>query len=231
MGKHYEHIFFDLDRTLWDFERNSKQALNQLFEAHDMAEQLATDFNFFLERYKTINAQCWEAYRAGQITKDNLRLERFYQTFKHFGLENERLAIQVNDEYVSSSSSQTHLIPGARDILEYLFQKYNLHVITNGFVEAQRVKLERCKLNQYFKVVVISDGLGYRKPDKRIFHHAMKKAGAKSANSLMVGDDYGPDVLGAKAVGMDQVFLEWQPEKDNQATYTIHSLEELRQIL
>ena len=229
--KSYHHIFFDLDRTLWDFDRNSEQALKLLYEKHEMQSKLSDSFENFLKVYKDQNAILWGKYREGLIEKNDLRRDRFFLSFQDFGYEDKKLALRFNDEYVESSSAQTHLMPGTIEVLDYLFPKYDLHVITNGFVEAQTVKLDNCNLNRYFKQVIISDGLGYRKPDKRIFHHAMKMAGARSANSLMVGDDYGPDVLGAKAVGMDQVFLEWQKEKANQATYTIHSLRELMDIL
>lgn len=231
LKKTYDHIFFDLDRTLWDFERNSEQALKLLFQKYDLVNKLSVSFVQFLETYKEQNDKLWQKYREGQIKKDELRQYRFDLSFKHFGYKNESMALQFNDEYVVESSSQTHLIDNTIEVLDYLFPKYDLHIITNGFVEAQTVKLDRCNLRKYFGQIVISDGLGYRKPDKRIFHYAMKQAKAKSSNSLMVGDDYGPDVLGAKGVGMDQVFLEWNKVKVNQATYTIHSLKELMEIL
>lgn len=231
MKKKYEHLFFDIDRTLWDFERNSQEAIEELFEGHQMGEKLQVAFSDFLKIYKQKNDELWGLYRLGEVQKNELRQERFNRAFQHFGYSDAKLALKFNDDYVHTSSSKTNLLPHAKEILTYLDGNYRLHVITNGFVEAQNAKLDNCDLRKYFQEIIISDGLGYKKPDKRIFHHAMKKAAAKSANSLMVGDDYGPDVLGAKGVGMDQVYLNEQTNQSNEATYTIRSLAELKEII
>lgn len=228
--KKYEHLFFDLDRTLWDFEGNSSEAITELFEQHELENKLNTTASFFIAVYKEWNNKLWGDYRQGLITKDELRLKRYYEAFKYYGLEDEAFALQFNDDYVKSCSIKKKLIPGSIEILEYLNPNYHLHIITNGFVEAQYLKLEKSGLEPYFKEVVVSDGFGYRKPDKRIFHHAMKVAGAKSANSLMIGDDYGPDVLGAKGVGMDQVYFNSKGDQ-KEATYCIQSLIELKGFL
>ncbi|MEQ8910615.1 MAG: YjjG family noncanonical pyrimidine nucleotidase [Vicingaceae bacterium] len=227
----YQHLFFDLDRTLWDFERNSAEAIEELFYYHKMDKKLGVEFPEFFKVYSFINDELWAQYRKGDVVKDELRQQRYLLSFQHFGYDDAPLALQFNDEYVSTSSSKIHLLPNTLEVLDYLYNKYNLHIITNGFVEAQNVKLDNCNIRKFFKTIIISDGMGFRKPDKRIFHHAMKEAGAKSANSLMIGDDYGPDVIGAKAVGMDQVYLCPKPEAGQIATFTISNLKELKQIL
>lgn len=231
MKKKYEHLFFDIDRTIWDFERNSQEAIQELFEGYQMGEKLQVAFEIFLKIYKQKNEELWSLYRLGEVQKDELRQERFNRAFQYFGYSDAKLALKFNDDYVHTSSSKTNLLPHAKEILAYLDGNYRLHVISNGFVEAQNAKLDNCDLRKHFQEIIISDGLGFKKPDKRIFHHAMKRASARSANSLMVGDDYEPDVLGAKAVGMDQVYLTDQIDRLNEATYTIRSLEELKGIL
>jgi len=228
--KKYKHIFFDLDRTLWDFELNSENAIKSLFDQHDLYGKLKIEFPIFIASYKEKNHALWADYRIGNITKDELRLQRYYQTFLAFGFDDEVMALRFNDDYVAICSQQTGLISGATDLLNYLSPTYNLHIITNGFIEAQQPKLDNSGLSKYFDQVIISDGFGYRKPDKRIFHHAMKKANALSKNSLMIGDDYGPDILGAKGVGMDQAYF-CHPKEHKEATYVINSLSELKQIL
>lgn len=230
-AKNYKHLFFDLDRTLWDFERNSAEAIEELFYKHKLDRKLSVGFPDFFKVYSFINDELWAQYRKGEVVKDELRQQRYLLSFQHFGYDDAALALQFNDEYVSSSSSKTHLLPNAREVLEYLKQRYSLHLITNGFVEAQNVKLDNCNIRKYFSAIIISDGMGFRKPDKRIFHHAMKEAGAKSADSLMIGDDYGPDVIGAKAVGMDQIYLCPEPLSGQIATFTIAELKDLLDIL
>lgn len=228
--KKYKHLFFDLDRTLWDFEQNSTETITELFHKLGLADRLNTEAHFFVKVYKEINGKCWELYRKGIIDKNQLRLKRFYDSLSYYGLEDEKFALQFNDDYVNNCSIKTNLIPHSIEVLDYLKPKYQMHIITNGFVEAQYVKLEKSGLAPYFKEVVVSDGFGYRKPDPRIFHHALNLADASAENSLMIGDDYGPDVIGAKAVSMDQVFFSNNAEK-KEATYCIQSLRELKGIL
>jgi len=228
--KEYKHIFFDLDRTLWDFEQNSKTTIENLFKKHRLQEKLNTDFDNFLNTYKLKNHTLWANYRVGKITKDELRLQRYHQSFLAYNLDDAAFALEFNDDYVANCSRETGLISGALELLDYLKPKYSLHIITNGFIEAQQSKLDNTGLSNYFHQVIVSDGFGYRKPDKRIFHHALKKAGALSENSLMIGDDYGPDILGAKGVGMDQAYF-CTSNEIKEATYVINSLPELKQIL
>lgn len=229
--KKYKHLFFDLDRTLWDFDKNSEEAISDLFDKHGLKLKLGVDFDIFYQEYKGINHELWAVYRMGQITKDELRLQRFHNTFREFNYNNPVLALSFNDDYVALCSSKANLIPHSIEILDYLKPKYIMHVITNGFVEAQQVKIDNSGLAYYFDEIVVSDGLGYRKPDKRIFDYAFQKSGATAENSIMIGDDYGPDVLGAKGVGMDQIYFTKELQKDEEATFVIHSLLELKNIL
>lgn len=231
MRTKYNHLFFDLDRTLWDFDRNSKEAITELFVKHDMVSRLGVDSEAFLNIYKRKNDSLWDRYRREEVKKDELRALRFYESFQHFGYDDAELGLTFNNEYVVVSSSKTNLVAGAAEMLEYLGSQYQLHVITNGFVEAQNRKLDNCDIRRYFKEVIISDGMGFKKPDKRIFHYAMRLAKAKSADSLMIGDDYGPDVLGAKSVGMDQVFFNRSNQLSNEATYTIENLKQMKDFL
>lgn len=227
----YKHIFFDLDRTLWDFDKNSEEAIADLFEKHKLKEKLNVEFNVFFPEYIAQNHEQWAYYRLGSITKNELRLQRFHKTFRAFNYNNPLLALQFNDDYVALCSSKTNLIANAREVLDYLEGKYALHIITNGFVEAQEVKVEKSGLKKYFKEIVVSDEIGIKKPDSRIFDYALQAANTTAKESIMIGDDYGPDVLGAKGVGMDQVYFTQILEDDEPATYIIKDLLELKEIL
>ena len=197
--KKYKHIFWDLDRTLWDFDRNSEEAISDLYLKHRLELKLEVEFKRFFHEYLAINHDLWDVYRKGNITKDELRLQRFHNTFQVFGYNDPVFALSFNDDYVALCSSKSNLIPHSKEVLDYLKPNYTMHVITNGFVEAQEVKIVNSGLDVYFDQVIVSDGLGYRKPDQRIFDYAFKKSGAIAENSIMIGDDYGPDVLGAKS--------------------------------
>lgn len=230
-SRKYKHLFFDLDRTLWNFDRNSTEAILELFEYHQLDGKLQVGFDDFLKLYKIKNDELWVQYRNGKVQKDELRQQRFYRSFMAFGYDNAPLALQFNNDYVMASSSKKNLLEGANEMLDYLSKDYHLHIITNGFQEAQYRKLENCNIRNYFDAVVVSDGLGFKKPDQRIFHHAMKMANAKNANSLMIGDDYASDILGAKNVGIDQVYIDIERNNNKEATYTISKLIELKDIL
>jgi len=229
--KIYKHIFFDLDRTLWDFESNSHETLIDLYYDQKIDQRIGVDADHFIKTYKSKNASMWEDYRNGRIDKPTLRKLRFHHALLEFDYDNQEFAIELNELYIYNCSRKTKLIDNSIEVLEYLLPKYSLHIITNGFVEAQEIKLKESGLEKYFEQIIISDGLGFKKPDKRIFHYAMKKAKALSSNSLMVGDDYGPDVIGAKLVGMDQVFFKTGQTIKSEATYNIERLMELKEFL
>lgn len=229
--KNYEHIFFDLDRTLWDFERNSYETLFDLHQDLNLKDKNITAAEDFIQVYKSKNRDLWVLYRKGLISKDELRRERFHQALLHFNLNDPELAVHINDLYVANCSSKPHLLPHTKEVLDYLSKTYHLHIITNGFIEAQSVKMKSTGLENYFKAVIVSDGLGYRKPDKRIFHHALKLAGANQKNSLMIGDDYEADIIGARKVGMDQIFLNIDNQQNHKATFEVGNLLELKEIL
>lgn len=229
--KKYKHIFWDLDRTLWDFDKNSEEAIRDLYSKRKLQQKLGVPFSDFYAEYIQINHGLWAAYRKGEVTKDELRLRRFHHSMEKFEYSDSVFALSFNDDYVALCSSKSNLITHSLEVLDYLEPHYNMHVITNGFVEAQQVKINNSGLHKYFKQVIVSDGLGYRKPDKRIFDYAFEKSGATAENSIMIGDDYGPDVLGAKAMGMDQVYFTKELQKGEEATFVIGNLLELKNIL
>lgn len=229
--KKYKHIFFDLDRTLWDFEQNSTEAITELYEHFAESRRNIPLAEEFLEVYREKNQLLWAKYRKGEISKDELRRERFHQAFLNYEIDEPDIALDFNDRYIDLCSQKTHLMPYAKEVLEYLNNKYHLHIITNGFVEAQDLKMERSGIKDFFKAIIVSDGLGYVKPDERIFTYALEQAEAEVLESIMIGDDYESDILGAKKIGMDQVFLRPKKVQGKTATYEISELKELLDIL
>lgn len=197
-----KHLFFDLDRTLWDFDQNSKEALILLFyEAKLQHSQL--DFEEFYNYYVDVNARLWKAYGRKEISKEHLRNERFRKTLEKWKLDDEKIVTYFSDGYVEISPKQTILFPNTIETLEELKQSgYVMHIITNGFKEVQYTKLENCKLISFFDIIVCSEEIGINKPAPEIFHYSMKKANSTSKNSTMIGDDYEVDILGAEKVGM-----------------------------
>jgi len=232
MKKAYQHIFFDLDNTIWDFDQNSKEALTEIYHKYQLFDLGVTSIDVFIEKYRERNEMMWEQYRLGSIDKITLRDKRFALTFWDMGLDAETAPATLADDYLSISPKKTILFPHAHEILTYLAGKYKLHIITNGFEEAQSIKMQESKLVPYFEEVIISEHTGFRKPDNRIFEYALKKTNAKASESIMIGDGLEVDVLGALNAGLDAIYFNPENKKhDEELTFEINSLIELRSIL
>ncbi|MBL0105142.1 MAG: noncanonical pyrimidine nucleotidase, YjjG family [Bacteroidetes bacterium] len=228
----YRHIFFDLDNTLWDFDRNSHDTLVELYEKYNLSGLGVPSFEIFHEKYKERNAMMWEQYRLGKIDKAMLRDQRFSLTFWDMGLDAELAPKELPDEYLRLSPQRKHLFPHAHEVLSYLQDKYVLHIITNGFEEAQHIKLEASDLTKYFSEIIISEHTGFRKPDIRIFDYSSTRANAKPSECLMIGDGLDVDVIGAQEAGWDAIYFNpTMIPHDAKPTHEIRSLDELMSIL
>jgi len=226
--KIYKHLFFDLDRTLWDFDSSSRQTFDELFRIYHLDKYGIASVDAFTEVYHKHNNYFWDLYRKGAIKKEVLRGIRFVETLKSFNIDNPELADNLTEDYLYHSPRNVFLFPNTHETLTYLQKKVTMHLITNGFDEVQKIKLEESGLRKYFTTVVTSEEAGVKKPDIRIFEFAMNKAQAQATESLMVGDDLEADIEGARQVGMDQVFF--NPEKvsyNDKTTFEIADLIEL----
>ncbi len=191
------HIFFDLDRTLWDFGYNSRASLEEVYHTYRLEEKEIPSFEAFHARYEIHNDACWEKYRRHEMNKHFLRHQRFHLALMDFGILDRNLAKAMGETYVILSPQQNKLIPGAYDLVAELSEKYKLHIITNGFEEVQRQKLEGSRLSPFFSHVITSEKAGCKKPHAGIFKLGMKLAGAKTHQCIMIGDDLEADVKGA----------------------------------
>lgn len=225
-----KHIFFDLDRTLWDFETNSKKALQEIYIHYELSNHIE-HFNHFHHTYLKINSDLWQKYGKKKITKEELRDARFLNTLKFHEIHDVNLANRISQSYIDISPKQTQLFPNTIKTLDDLRQKgYKMHIITNGFVEVQFVKLKESRLETYFDIIVCSEHIGFNKPDKRIFHHALELASAKATESVMIGDDLKIDILGANQVEMEAILFDPERKHKSQAFKIIRDLEELSSI-
>lgn len=223
-----QHIFFDLDHTLWDFDKNSALAFELLFEE----EKIDIGLQEFLDAYLPINLNYWELYRDNQISKETLRIGRLKETFELLGLEVSAEIITVlSDKYIQFLPNYNHLLDDTIEVLEYLHSKYQLHIITNGFEEIQHHKLVNSKIVSYFSTVTTSEEAGVKKPHLQIFEKALQKSNALSKNSLMIGDNYEADVQGAINAGMRSVYFDYYQKNEVLETLQIQKLNELRKYL
>ena len=228
----YKHIFFDLDRTLWDFDAAAEVAFERIYEQYHLKDLGIPSAHEFHEVYHPLNEQLWVLYRADKITKDELNRTRFMKPLEHYGIHDTALADHLSEDYVYWSPRIVRLVPGTMELLDYLKPKYHLHLITNGFQEVQHTKLNGSGLEPYFETLTVSEEVGVKKPNPEIFHYALRTAHAIAEESIMIGDEMAVDIDGARAAGMDTVFFNPNRENDEgERTFEVSSLEEIMRIL
>ena len=228
----YKHIFFDLDRTLWDFDAAAEVAFERIYEKYDLKSLGIPSAHEFHEVYHPLNEELWVLYRADKITKDELNRTRFMKPLEHYGIHDIELADHLSEDYVYWSPRIVRLVPGTLELLDYLKPKYHLHLITNGFQEVQHTKLNGSGLEPYFETLTVSEEVGAKKPNPEIFHYALRKAGATAEESIMIGDEMAVDIDGARAAGMDTVMF--NPKREmikGDRTFEVNDLREIMEIL
>ena len=229
----YKDLFFDLDHTLWDFETNSRETIQELYTTHRLAELGIVDFDGFYSTYSAHNHRLWDRYTKGFIKQEELRWKRVYLSLLDFKVANELLAKEMSQAYLEILPNKKHLFPYTIEILDYLKQKeYKMHLITNGFESVQFKKIKNSGLADYFIEVITSEASNSLKPQKEIFEYALKNAKASVEKSMMIGDNEFADIQGGINMGMDTVFVNHiQAIPTIPATYTITHLKELETIL
>jgi putative hydrolase of the HAD superfamily len=227
-------LFFDLDRTLWDFERNSLETLKGLYVDCGLEQRGDGGFEGFNAVYQRENAQCWADYRTGRMKKEVLRSERFRRALKGYGVEDDALAEQMGIQYVERGPHQRHLMPGSLEVLEALRTRgHDIHILTNGFSEVQHIKVENTGIAQWIDHLLTSEELGHLKPARACFDAALQWTGVKAEQAWMIGDDHAADVIGAHEAGWKTVFFnpDGTPEDDSPASATVVALRELLAVL
>ncbi len=223
-------IFFDLDHTLWDFDANSKSAFAKLLEKNN----LPLSIDEFCQTYKPINTAYWEEYSQGKKSKKEVKFGRLTDTFFSLGIKTDREFINAfAHDYLQFLKKETKLIEGSVEILEYLKDKYRLHILTNGFIEIQEGKIHNTGLTKYFDQIISSEEIGKQKPHPDVFKYALNKAKTFAHKSIMIGDNFKSDILGAINAGMKVIFFDLhnQATVDRKIIPKVNSLPEIREFL
>ncbi len=226
--KHITDIFFDLDHTLWDFDKNSALTFEKIFKMN----QVDVDLNEFLSHYEPINMIYWKRFREEQVDKVTLRYGRLSDTFSKINFTaNDTLINQLSEDYIDNLSTFNHLFDGALEILNYLMPKYKLHIITNGFKEVQEGKLNNSNIGHYFDTVTNSEVVGVKKPNPIVFNHAIQLAKTNIEQSIMIGDNYEADTLGALNAGLDAIHFNFHNEDIDKNIKQVSNLKDLKMYL
>lgn len=222
------HIFFDLDHTLWDFDKNSALTFYKIFEINN----IKIDMVEFLAVYVPLNFEYWKLYREEKIDKATLRFGRLNDAFNMLNIKVKRSMIyKLSDDYIIYLPTFNHLFDGTIEILDYLHGKYKLHIITNGFKEIQQGKLNNSNIDKYFITVTNSEMVGVKKPHPKIFKHALNMANANAENSIMIGDNYEADILGALGSGVDAIYFNCHKENLENGVKQVNNLLDLKLYL
>jgi len=230
--KAYSCILFDLDHTLWDYDTNAEETLADLFDRFKLQERGVTSLGFFVETFHRVNRELWDRYDRGLIGQEVIRTRRFDQVFRDTGVEDYRASLEFSGHYLRELPLKKQLLPQAREILEYLHEKYPITVVTNGFDEIQSAKIASSAIGHYFRHVVTSQRAGSKKPSKKIFDFALQQTGHTAGDAVMIGDNLQTDIAGARNAGIDTIF--YNPRRaphQTAVTHEINSLLELRALL
>ena len=221
-------VFFDLDHTLWDFEKNSALAFNTILKKHTIDVAIEE----FVALYVPINIKYWKLYQEDEVTQQELRYGRLKDVFDLIKYEiSDDLITLLSEEYIHYLPQYNHLFEGTVELLEYLKPKYKLHIITNGFQEIQDNKLKNSNILHYFETITNSENAGYKKPSPHIFHYALDLANASRETSIMVGDNFEADIQGALNVGIDAIMFNEHAVEISQNIKQVNHLLDLKKYL
>ena len=228
----YKNLFIDLDDTLWDTYHNNKECLEEIYTDYRLGRYYAS-FEAFYTYYMPYNLSLWAKYRAGEIDRQFLIVERFLHILRPMGIEDKKQALAMNHDFLMRTTTKSRIIPGAKELLEYLHPRYRLFILSNGFREVQYKKLCSAGLERYFERLILSEDAQIQKPHKGIFDFALQQTHSFRAESLMIGDCWEADIVGAYQSGIDQIWLNPKdlPAEGFTPTYTVKSLAEIQQLL
>ena len=226
--KNYKCVLFDLDHTLWDYDTNATEALQELYHHYDLKSKGAHEVDIFLKNFKEINTGLWDLLDQGKIHKDVIRSERFHRVFQSVGVEDYEMSLRFSSDYLSISPKKKNLLPNAMETLQYLHGKYPLFIITNGFDEIQGTKISSSGISHFFKSVITSERAGSKKPEKKIFEYVLIKYGFRASEAVMIGDNLATDIKGANDASIDSVFF--NPAKITHEVKVSHEIQDLAEL-
>lgn len=231
----YKDLFIDFDDTLYDTRGNAIIALSELFEWAHLGDWFE-DAKLFYESYWDENVKLWAQYAHGEIERDYLIVERFRRPLAlRMPNPTKDYCLTISDKFLELCSCKPGVVDGAHQLIAHLRQRgYRLHICSNGFHEVQYKKLRACGLIDSFDTIILSEDAGANKPSPLFFDYAFRQTGAKPETTLMIGDNYNTDILGAKAAGIDtMLFNRWDPafQSSEPVNYVVNSLKEITTIL
>lgn len=228
----YKNLFIDLDDTLWDIHLNGRECLEEIY--HDYGyEQFYPSFEDYYNVYMPVNHHLWALYRQGEIKKEELIVERFLAPVRSFGINDPAYAKRLSDDFLERTTRKIGLIEGTMALLDYLKPRYRMHILSNGFREVQYKKIENAGLRPYFDKIILSEDAGINKPHAGMFTYALKNSNSRRDQTIMIGDSWEADIVGAYQSRIAQIWFNPQKEMPDgfEPTFTVQTLAEIKGIL
>ena len=228
----YKNLFIDLDDTIYDFSSASREAFMETYELLHY-DRFFDSFNHYYSIYEPYNLELWHIYGEGKITKEELNKRRYSYPLEVVGIKDQELADTFCREALGRIPTKNRLIDGAIELLEYLRPKYNMYILSNGFKELQSHKMRTAGIDKYFDALILSEDIGVNKPNRELYEYALEKTGSKLEESIMIGDMFETDIVGAANIGMKQIYFNPKKKESNTfaPTYMVTELLQIKDIL
>ena len=228
----YKNLFIDLDDTIYDFSGASRESFRETYDLLHY-ERYFDSFEHYLSLYEPYNLELWRIYGEGKITKEELNRRRYSHPLECVGVNDQQLADRFCREALGRIPTKGPLMPGAMEIIEYLRPKYNMYILSNGFKELQSRKMRTAGIDGYFDALILSEDIGVNKPNRELYEYALAKTGSKLSESLMIGDMFDTDIVGAANIGMEQMYYNPKEKKGHAftPTYEVTHLLQIKEIL
>ena len=221
-------VLLDLDNTLIDFNECARHSIIKSFENHG--------FTYTEETFKTFiteNVKIWKRLEEGEITKADLRANRWNIILGKLGIDYDGTIIE--EEFEKGVAQGAYAVEGAYELLDYLYPKYELYIVSNGFRFVQESRLKIGDFRKYFKDIYLSEDVGVQKPAKEFFDYCFGKLGQPPKEDIiLIGDSLSADIIGGLNYGIDSVWFNKNGDKlpeDINPTYIINKLKEIEDIL
>jgi putative hydrolase of the HAD superfamily len=228
----YKNLFIDLDDTIYDFSGASRESFRETYDLLHY-ERYFDSFEHYLSLYEPYNLELWRIYGEGKITKEELNRRRYSHPLECVGVNDQQLADTFCREALGRIPTKGPLMPGALELLEYLRPKYNMYILSNGFKELQSRKMRTAGIDGYFDALILSEDIGINKPNRELYEYALGRTGSKLNESLMIGDMFDTDIVGAANIGMEQMYYNPKEKKGHafSPTYEVTHLLQIKEIL
>lgn len=221
-------VLLDLDNTLIDFNECARHSIINIFGKLELPYSEKV-FETFIEE----NVKIWKRLEKGEITKAELRANRWNLILNRLGIDYDGTVIE--EMFENGVAQGAYPVDGAYDLLDYLYQKYDLYIVSNGFRFVQENRLRIGDFRKYFKDIFVSEDIGIQKPANEFFDYCFRKAKIQNKeNVVLIGDSISADISGGINYGIDTVWFNKNNDilpENIKPTHTVTELKEIENIL